>query len=122
MKKILIIILVFLTVFAFVRIATSTYENINRESQIITAEEAEKLCYTVMGEKDETTGFPFSFGVTETFEQNGKKYYAIRASWLVNNSHMSYIGDFFVSVDGREIYTGFVKNEEYTFEDMIWSK
>lgn len=122
MKKILVVVLVLLTVFTFIRIVTSTYENIEREGQRITAEEAEKLCYTVMGEKDEATGFPFSFGVTETFEQNEKEYYAIRASWLVNNDHMSYIGDFFVSVDGREIYTGFVQNGEYAFEDTIWSK
>ena len=122
MKKILIVVLVILMAFAFIRIATSTYENINRESQRITAEEAEKLCYTVMGEKDETTGFPFSFGVIVTFEQDGKEYYSIRATWLVNNDHMSYIGDFFVSVDGREIHTGFVKDGEYKFEDMIWSK
>ena len=129
MKKILIVVLVLLFAFAFIRITTSTYENIRRddtqivlENQRITAEEAEKLCYTVIGEKDEATGFPFSFPVTEIIEQDGQEYYAIRASWLVNNDHMSYIGDFFVSVDGTKIYTGFVQDGEYTFEDLIWSK
>ena len=130
MKKILIVVFVLLVTFAFIRIATSTYENIRREndaqiaieSEKITAEEAEKLCYVVMGEKDETTGFPFSFGVTEVVEHDEKKYYAIRASWLVNNSHMSYIGDFFVSVDGKEIYKGLVQGKEYIFEDLIWGK
>lgn len=130
MKKFLIVILVFTLAFAFIRIATSTYENISRKNdekmevtpQSITDEEAEQLCYQVMGKQDETTGFIFSFNATDTFEQDGKEYYAIRASWLVNNSHMSYIGDFFVSLDGKEIYTGFVSNEEYIFEKQIWSK
>lgn len=130
MKKVLIIFLVLLFAFAFIRMATSTYENIKRENdpglvlenQRITAEDAEKLCCTVMGEEDEATGFPFSFAVTEIIERDGKEYYVIRASWLVNNSHLSYIGDFFVSVSGKEIYTGFVQNGEYTFEELIWSK
>ncbi|MBE7028242.1 MAG: hypothetical protein E7407_04325 [Ruminococcaceae bacterium] len=129
MKKILISFLILFFAFAFVRIGTSIYENISRMSdeqnilanQKITAEEAEQLCYTVMGEKDETTGFPFSFGVTNTIEKDGKEYYAIRASWLVNNSHMSYIGDFFVSVDGQAIYTGIVQGDEYTIDELIWS-
>lgn len=130
MKKILIIGIVLFTAFAFIRIATSTYENIRREkdadivlkTQKITAKEAEDLCYTVMGKQDEATGFPFSFITTGTVERDGKEYYSIRASWLVNNSNMSYIGDFFVSVLGEEIYTGFVQGTEYTFEDLIWSK
>ena len=92
------------------------------KAQKITAIEAEELCYTIMGKKDEATGFPFSFTTTGTIERDGKEYYSIRASWLVNNSHMSYIGDFFVSVLGEEIYTGFVQGTEYTFEDLMWSK
>lgn len=92
------------------------------QSYRITSEEAEKLCYSVLGEKDEETGFPFSFGFTGTYEKDGKQYYTIRASWLVNNSHMSYIGDFFVSFDGKEIYNGFVSLDEYNIENLIWSK
>ncbi len=92
------------------------------QSNKITPEEAEKLCYSVLGEKDEVTGFPFSFGVTGTHETDGKQYYVIRVSWLVNNSHMSYIGDFFVSVDGKEIYNGFAQSEAYTMENLIWSE
>ncbi|MBE7040126.1 MAG: hypothetical protein E7398_05310 [Ruminococcaceae bacterium] len=129
MKKILISFLILFFAVAFVRIGTSIYENIRRRSdgqhilvnQKITAKEAEKLCYTVMGKQDETTGFPFSFGVTNIIEKDGKEYYTIRASWLVNNSHMSYIGDFFVSVDGQEIYTGIVQDDEYTIDELIWS-
>jgi len=79
-----------------------------QKNQPISSEDAEALCYSVLGEKDEATGFSFSFGVTETIEKEGKEYYVIRGSWLVNNSHMSYIGDFFVSMDGKEMYSGFV--------------
>ncbi len=46
----------------------------------ITPEEAEKLCYTVMCEKEEDTGFPFSFGVTGTYEKDGEtgmKYFLL---------------------------------------------
>lgn len=92
------------------------------QAEILTPEEAEKLCYTVMGEKDEATGFPFSFGATGTYEQDGKQYHVIRASWLVDNSHLSYIGDFFVSFDGKEVYTGIVQGEEYSMGELIWSK
>ncbi len=88
----------------------------------ITPEDAEKLCYSVLGEKDEVTGFTYSFGYTETIEKDGKEYHIIRASWLVNNSHMSYIGDFFVSAHGKEIYNGFVGSGEYQIEELIWSE
>lgn len=90
------------------------------QNHTITPEEAEELCYSVFGEKDEDTGFLFSFGVTGTVEKDKKQYYTIRASWLVNNSHMSYIGDFFVRTDGKEIYDGFVQGDEYKIEKLIW--
>ena len=99
-------------------------QNIDTETslnQTITPQEAEKLCYSVMGEEDKETGFPFSFGYAETIVKDGKEYYAIRASWLVNNSHMSYIGDYFVSVDGKEIYTGSANNGKYEFDQLIWN-
>ena len=88
----------------------------------ITKTEAEELCYSVMGEKDEDTGFAFSFGTAGAIEKDKKQYYVIRASWLVNNSHMSYIGDFFVSADGKEIYTGTAISGEYIMDSLIWSE
>ena len=88
----------------------------------ITSNDAEEICYMVMGEKDEETGFTFSFGTSGAVEKNGKQYYVIRASWLVNNSHMSYIGDFFVRADGRELYTGTAIAGEYTIDDLIWKE
>ncbi len=86
----------------------------------ITQQEAEKLCYSVLGEKDEKTGFTFSFGTSGAVETGGKQYYVIRASWLVNNSHLSYIGDFFVSADGKEIYNGTALHGEYIMKNEVW--
>ena len=88
----------------------------------ITPEEAENLCYAALGEKDEETGFIFSFGTAGAVETGGTQYYVIRASWLVNNSHLSYIGDFFVSADGRTIYSGTAFSGEYTMDKIIWEK
>lgn len=88
----------------------------------ISPEEAVQLCYNVMGEKDEKTGFTFSFGTASAVERNKKQYYVIRASWLVNNSHMSYIGDFFVAADGKEIYDGLALPDEYIMKSIIWSE
>lgn len=88
----------------------------------ITQQEAEKLCSSVLGEKDEETGFIFSFGISGAIKTEGKQYYVVRASWLVNNSHLSYIGDFFVSADGKEIYGGTALQGEYIMENLIWSE
>ena len=88
----------------------------------ITQREAENLCFSVLGEKDEETGFTFSFGTSGAVEAGGKQYYVIRASWLVNNSHLSYIGDFFVSADGKKIYSGTALQGEYIMENVIWEE
>ena len=140
MKKFLIVLLALFFVVAFIRITTSTHENIKRSEfdepntdadiveipvdsvKGITQKEAEELCYYVMGEKDEDTGFLFSFGTSGAVERNKKQYYVIRASWLVNNNHLSYIGDFFVSADAAEIYNGTALYGEYVISDKIWSK
>ncbi len=148
MKKSLISILVLVLIFVFIRITTSTYENIKRRNNApvqgqetvisetksdgditpisvddvkgITGQEAEELCYYILGEKDEDTGFVFSFGTSGAVQKGEKQYYVIRASWLVDNSHLSYIGDFFVSADGKEIYTGTALSDEYIMENLIW--
>ena len=93
-----------------------------KTGNIISAAEAEQLCRKVMGEVAEETGFPMSYGYTETVEINGRAYHAIRVSWLVNNSHMSYIGDLFVTTDGSEIYDGVVYNGEYEIAELRWEK
>lgn len=150
MKKCLGVILALLFVFALIRIATSTYENIkrrntasvqDRETAIgetksnadiipisvddvkgISAREAEALCCGFMGETDADTGFAFSFGTSGAVQNGEKQYYVVRASWLVNNDHLSYIGDFFVSADGKEIYDGVVTGNLYEMMDLKWKK
>lgn len=120
MKKRYIIATILILSFAVIGI--SCHNPFADKNQKITPEEAEKLCCSVLGEKDEKTGFTFSFAFTETIEKDEKEYHVIRTSWLVNNSHMSYIGDFFVSTDGKEIYTGVALNGEYEIANLIWSK
>ena len=88
----------------------------------ITTKRAEELCYNVLGKKDEKTGNLFSYGVSDAVKKGNREYYIVRVSWLVNNDHMSYIGDFFVSSDGSKIYNGFAKPGEYEMGDIIWSK
>lgn len=88
----------------------------------ITKAEAEQLCFFALGEKDEETGFPFSFGIAGAVEAAGKQYYVIRASWLVNNDHLSYIGDFFVRADGNVIFDGFAQSDSHIMTNVVWSK
>lgn len=112
-------------------IGCSAKNEINLEDEIIeipvesvvgiSAEQAQNLCDDVMGESDETTGFPFSFGVSGAILVDNHQFYVVRASWLVNNSHMSYIGDFFVLADGSVIYDGVAYDGKYEIINMIWS-
>ena len=88
----------------------------------ITTKRAEELCYNVLGKKDEKTGNLFSYGVSDAVKKGNREYYIVRVSWLVNNDHMSYIGDFFVSSDGSKIYNGFAKPGEYEMGDIVWSE
>ena len=88
----------------------------------ISSSEAEELYYSFMGKEDKETGFPFSFGTSGAIQKDGKQYYVIRASWLVENSHLSYIGDFFVSADGKEIYDGVALQGEYEILNKVWSE
>ncbi|MBQ2890938.1 MAG: hypothetical protein IJE44_04770 [Clostridia bacterium] len=123
MKKILYIFIAVVLVLALGGVLYHTFfVNAPVENERITQEEAEKLCASVLGEKDEETGFPFSFGATGTIQKDGKEYYVIRTSWLVNNDHLSYIGDFFVTTDGKEIYDGWYTSEEYSIGKLIWSE
>lgn len=88
----------------------------------ITEQEAVELCRSVWGEVDEDTGFRLSYVYSGTVEKDGKQYYVIRTSWLVDNSHYSYIGDCFVASDGGEIYDGIYAADECSFADLIWSE
>jgi len=129
MKKLLILIIVFALVCAIGGIMYFSGGDDGEITEIpiesvkgITTEEAEKLCYSVMGDKDEETGNIFSFGVSGAVRKGRKQYYTVRASWLVNSSHLSYIGDFFVSADGKELYSGIALPDEYEMTERIWKK
>jgi len=72
----------------------------------ITSEQAVRLLREKIGEKDPTTDFQYSFIYEKIIIYDEKEYYSIRQSWLVENSHYSFIGQLFVSTDGEEIYAG----------------
>ncbi|MBQ8002649.1 MAG: hypothetical protein IJ297_04320 [Clostridia bacterium] len=87
----------------------------------LTSEEAEQLCFKVLGDKDEDmTGFPKSYKCIGGVSANNKLYYVMHITWLVDNNHWSYIGNCYVSSDGKEIYDGVVQPAEYTIMDLIW--
>lgn len=95
---------------------------VEQNEEYITEQEAEKLCGEVMGEVAEETGFPVSYRCRGAVSVSGKFYYVMHISWLVDNSHWSYIGNCFVSCDGREIYDGIVSEKEYKIIKLLWSR
>ncbi len=101
---------------------TSPAGEIEEEKSTITKQEAEELCIDVLGEIAEETGFPISYNCIGEYSSNGKLYYVMHISWLVNNTHRSYIGNCFVSSDGKEIYDGIALGEEYTITELRWKK
>ena len=87
---------------------------------IITKDEAQELCAEVLGEYDPDTGFLMSYRCGEVISAGGKIYYVVYMSWLVDNSHLSRIGECFVSVDGKEIYNGSAFDGDYEITERIW--
>ena len=69
----------------------------------ITQEEALALVEDHFGEKDEATGNTFSIGFEDMVTLDGVEYYNFRVSWLVNGDHMSYLTNYLVSLDGKEM-------------------
>lgn len=69
----------------------------------ITQEEALALVEDHFGEKDEATGNTFSIGFENMVTLDGVEYYNFRVSWLVNGDHMSYLTNYLVSLDGKEM-------------------
>jgi len=89
----------------------------------ITQDEAASLCRTVLGEKEEETGFDLAYLYIATVEIDGNEYYVIHRSWLVDNNHWSYIGYAIVSVAGDRIYEGTIDNEGYyCISGILWEK
>lgn len=88
----------------------------------LTSLDAEQLCAEVLGDKAKENGFPISYKCISAVSANDKLYYVMHITWLVNNSHWSYIGNCYVSFDGQEIYDGVVSGEEYEMTDLRWKK
>ena len=69
----------------------------------IIQEEALALVEDHFGEKDEATGNTFSIGFEDMVTLGGVEYYNFWVSWLVNGDHMSYLTNYLVSLDGKEM-------------------
>ena len=93
-----------------------------RQENGITKEEAEKLCYKVLGDVADENGFPISYRCIGAVSANNKCYYVMHNTWLVDNNHWSYIGNCFVSYDGEEIYDGYVMPAKYEITRLRWEK
>jgi len=93
-------------------------ESVNGISQ----EEATALCYEIRGSLDSVTGFPIAHGITGAVEKNGIQYYVLRSQWFVDNDHWSYIGNSFVTSDGKKLYDGIALGGEYEILNLLWSE
>ena len=106
-----------------VEVPISDVESIAKEKEDgITKEEAESLCRERLGDKAEENGFPISYRCIGAVSANEKLYYAMHITWLVDNNHWSYIGNCYVSSDGKEIYDGIVSPARYEITELRWSK
>ncbi len=93
-----------------------------QKQNVITQQEAEKLCHDVLGDVAEENGFPISYRCIDTVSIDDKMYYVMHIAWLVNNSHWSYIGNCYVSFDGQEIYDGIFTPAKYEIMELRWKK
>ncbi|MCK9478433.1 MAG: hypothetical protein M0R40_02890 [Firmicutes bacterium] len=99
---------------------TTTEEKAENE---ISGSEAVNLCYEVLGEKAVETGFALSYQYVDSVEIENKKYYVISMYWLVEDSHLSFIGNAMVSNSGHEIFDGILEQDgSYIIAEKIWSK
>jgi len=104
-----------------VEIPISDVESIAKEQDNgITKEEAERLCLEIMGDKADENGFPISYRCISAVSANDKLYYVMHITWLVDNHHWSYIGNCYVSSDGKEIYDGIVSPARYEMTRLKW--
>ncbi|MBQ7950921.1 MAG: hypothetical protein IJ278_04295 [Clostridia bacterium] len=101
----------------------SDVENIAKQSKNgFTKQDAELLCQEVLGEQAEETGFPVSYRCIAAVSAKDQLYYVMHIAWFVNNSHWSYIGNCFVSIDGQEIYDGVVSDGIYEMTELRWKQ
>lgn len=114
-KRMLIIAEAILIIACVIMIGVKIYENrpikldedaMISQDKVITVEEAEKILEDKYGKEDKETGNIMSYGyITTVKDETGNEYYAFRHSWLVNNDHMSFLQNVFVSLDGKIIKT-----------------
>ena len=88
----------------------------------ITVKEAEELCVEVLGDMAPETGFPIFYKCISAVSAKGKLYYVMNISWFVNETHLSYIGNCFVSSDGTEIYDGIANSDGYEMTQLRWRR
>ncbi len=106
-----------------VEVPISDVESIAKEQEHgITEQEAEILCRDVLGDKAEENGFPISYRCISAVSANDKLYYVMHITWLVDNNHWSYIGNCYVSSNGKEIYDGIVSAGKYEMTKLRWKK
>lgn len=86
----------------------------------ITESAAIALCYEILGEKAEETGYELAYRCVGAIEVKGVQYYVMDVTWLVDEKHWSYIGEVMVSADGCTIYDGDSKNGNYFLGEKRW--
>lgn len=96
-------------------------------TQGISTDEAINLCAKKLGDKDEETGNSLVYSYECTVSFQGKEYYVIYRSWIVDEgtdaAHPSFIGYAIVVVDGSEIYDGLDDQVgNYYVGDKLWGK
>jgi|GEM_PF-668730 len=69
----------------------------------ITPDQGAALLEEKLGSVDSATGNQMSYGYEDTISADGAEYYRYRVSWLVDSDHLSYLTDYLVSTDGKEI-------------------
>ena len=70
------------------------------EAAVLTEEEALAKVQEHFGERDEATGNTFSIAFENMVNVDGADCYSFRVSWLVDGSHLSYLTNYIVSLDG----------------------
>lgn len=126
MKKILGIFITLIIAVGLYFYIDNYTENNNKniiKEKTITKEEALTIIENKYGIKDEMTGNTMSYSyITIVKDKDSNSYYAFRESWLVDNSHLSFLQNIFVSYNGKSIHTSsapdsYTKNEVVEFDE-----
>ena len=89
---------------------------LNNEEKNI--EQAKKILYDQFGEYDKETDRMYSYNYLGIYNNNNnKEFYVFNLQWLVNNDHLSSIGDYAVSLEDNDYY--FINNSPDFLESGI---